>query len=428
MKLLYNTILISLLILLATSVDGFSQTMSKKEVNNKMLTALEMKYNISHVPNGFKNCVWNLYQKYKNSDKVAYHLGYGVTQKCIPKYIDEIKFSDGGVKARQIFMRDFKARCLKLNQAYKEQINLTGYCDCMANKVNDFSLTTLLGTNLFQTEQYKKMIKSCFVENKRENANVTKDKEQFEGSTSNIIKNPTQDDKKENEEFDPDAFARKYIASRNLTAEDIGSNLKPWEKLGLTLDQYIGIEPIDLDEADDSFIENIGEGIEIEWKDIISTLVEGPGQTELAKNMRLSAPLKQGSVAQFIGGALVWLLVLGPFILLFAIYVFGRKRIKSIFFSKAWVKIGCVAILFLFLMAFLIVPWNYTFQTQSVSQVLSSAGYHILFNPPPPKEDNFYYGVSIDTTRLLIQYFVILVIGGVLIFYYKNSVFQKDKR
>src|SRR5699024_2888343 len=56
------------------------------------------------------------------------------------------------------------------------------------------------------------------------------------------------------------------------------------------------------------------------------------------------------------------------------------------------------------------VPWEYTFQARSISQVRNPAGYHFVFSPPDPQYHSAASGVIVDIPRLVIQYVAIIVL------------------
>lgn len=75
-------------------------------------------------------------------------------------------------------------------------------------------------------------------------------------------------------------------------------------------------------------------------------------------------------------------------------------------FKIVWITGAIIAL------ELLILPWEYTFQAQGISQVRKPAGYSVIFDPPAPERDNPRFGVEVDFGRLSTEILSTLVIGG----------------
>lgn len=79
----------------------------------------------------------------------------------------------------------------------------------------------------------------------------------------------------------------------------------------------------------------------------------------------------------------------------------NKIQLKIAWLSGALIALAC-----------LILPWQYTFQAEGISQVRKPAGYSTLFAPPEPEKSNYRFGVEIDFGRLASEILIISVIGG----------------
>lgn len=85
-----------------------------------------------------------------------------------------------------------------------------------------------------------------------------------------------------------------------------------------------------------------------------------------------------------------------------------------------------IAIIFI-LLTTIYPPWVFTFQENGISQVVTPAGYHFIFNPPIPEshpEYKFYgpfIGIKLDISRYLAQLLGIGVFLGGIFYLLKNK-------
>lgn len=76
-------------------------------------------------------------------------------------------------------------------------------------------------------------------------------------------------------------------------------------------------------------------------------------------------------------------------------------------------RIALKTIIMLVSLITILVPWQYTFQSEGISQVVRPAGHHLIFTPPSPEYDHPRSGVKLDFELYLIQLFgIIIVFGG----------------
>lgn len=155
-----------------SSVNVFSQPLSKTDFNNKMLTVLGQQYNVAKVPDGFSNCAYSIYKKdieENGKAEIGFVTGVQVAQTCMLQYFDEIVFSDGGKKLRNLSMVYFEEACINNIKPYENQIYVNGYCSCLRKSYdeNDISLKTLVKPSFAESEIYQNLAIACFKKNQK---------------------------------------------------------------------------------------------------------------------------------------------------------------------------------------------------------------------------------------------------------------------
>ena len=119
--------LISLLLIVSS---GFlhSQSYSKVELSNMLKSFFEGSSNVTYLPPEFYDCA---YGYYTDGYTDASDLGFIVAQRCVPKFLPKMRFSDKGVKAMAKFGDAFVLNCMRLITEHENTLNTLEYCKCI---------------------------------------------------------------------------------------------------------------------------------------------------------------------------------------------------------------------------------------------------------------------------------------------------------
>lgn len=118
------------LILFLFCTKGYSQNFSSEEFETNLNEEFHKKYNINSLPDDFYQCAYDLYLESGN-DRYNFDIGYRISRKCLLNYVDQIGFSDDGMKLLQEFKDAFVNGCATANQAYSEVIKIGPFCSCL---------------------------------------------------------------------------------------------------------------------------------------------------------------------------------------------------------------------------------------------------------------------------------------------------------
>ncbi|MDA1119547.1 MAG: hypothetical protein O2887_03480, partial [Bacteroidetes bacterium] len=154
--------ILMIVVLLGCNLLGYSQKKSREYFKDQMAVMLKEKFNITFLPPAFTDCGYNHYLKDGNDAKEA---GYHMARICIPLYLSQLKFSDGGVKMMATYGEAFIVTCYNQVEAYENQINRAKYCGCLQseyvkNKIGTDHLNDLKFT---KSEFHEKILQSCFI-------------------------------------------------------------------------------------------------------------------------------------------------------------------------------------------------------------------------------------------------------------------------
>lgn len=157
---------IILILALAYSHNTYCQEKTKYEFTNNLQTFFKDKYSIIYIPSEFYDCG---YEVYLNGNPESFDLGYIIAQRCFPNYIDQMKFSDKGVKLMAKFGDAFVISCIKIVKEYESMLYTGRYCKCLQEQYVKYGIgfDHLSEPGFEDSEFYQKILQYCYSINER---------------------------------------------------------------------------------------------------------------------------------------------------------------------------------------------------------------------------------------------------------------------
>lgn len=144
-----------------------NQTKAEAIFKRTLDSVLVDQFNITKIPDQVYDCGYSMYTQ---ADDFSFDIGYEIGRECLLNRVDEIEFSDDGLKFLKESENPFVNGCTTANKEYEESINVGRFCQCLHQEYVKYEIgfKTIMDPEFLNTTFSEKMATYCFSIHKKE--------------------------------------------------------------------------------------------------------------------------------------------------------------------------------------------------------------------------------------------------------------------